>query len=204
MLDVSETTSTNRLQKSQLIADLFQGRVPLKSSVFVGYQELGSLLAMRKAGNQLFKQEVGNHADDHTNGEREKTKNQANSPLRSVQPGNREGLSTNKDDQDLTADDDKLNPQKPSVAEHAIEDVKSVVETTRIPLVENLHPNKGVEHHRLVLSSVVQMGEVQGKSHGKLIDTLSDDHFPHCQGDQRAGLWFGFTIKNGWRRGVRS
>lgn len=56
-----------------------------------------------------------------------------------------------------------------------------------LEFIENLHPNKGVEHQRLqlihlLLRLIIQdmrSGEMKNERSNELEDGLSDDHLPH-------------------------
>ena len=53
--------------------------------------------------------------------------------------------AADKHDRDLTCDHDSVNAEKPIVLQDSLEDVESVVESSAIELVKNLHPNKRIE-----------------------------------------------------------
>ena len=57
----------------------------------------------------------------------------------------RECGSANKDDKQLSTDNDDLNCQEPIIAKHALEDIEAVVQSTTGVLIEYLHPHKCVE-----------------------------------------------------------
>lgn len=87
-------------------------------------------------------------------------------------------------------------------------------ETGRYILVhiEDLHKHIGVEDRRLKLSLFLcgsigknlRPSEIQYQGDRKLIDRLSDDHFPHRYGDEGCGFRFRISVQDvGWWR-IRS
>ena len=57
----------------------------------------------------------------------------------------RECSPANKDDKELSTDNDDLNCQEPVVAEHALENIEAIIQSTTGVLIEYLHPYEGVE-----------------------------------------------------------
>lgn len=57
----------------------------------------------------------------------------------------RKGVTPNEDNHDLSSDDDELNANKEVIPLHAFEDVQFVVDASVVVLVENLHPDEGIE-----------------------------------------------------------
>ena len=78
-------------------------------------------------------------------------------------------------------------------------------------LIENLHPDKSIEHQcpqlrNLMLTLIPQnlrARKMQGERDRQLEDRLSDNHFPHIQRDQRSGFLIRFPVQDlsGWRIG---
>lgn len=79
-----------------------------------------------------------------------------------------EGLVTNKDDANLSTNHNAVDTNKEVVPEHPLKDIELIIKTTVavkivsinksldgrregdiLELVEDLHPDKGVENHRL-------------------------------------------------------
>lgn len=100
--------------------------------------------------------------------------------------------TTNEHDEDLTSHDNKLDSDEPVVFEHALENIEPVVETSCVPLVENLHPDERVENGALKSLSLVgrlvtkntRACEIENERDRELINGLSDDHLPHRHSDQ--------------------
>jgi hypothetical protein len=144
--------------------------------------------------------------------------------LSSIQTNDRKGGTTNKDNHDLTAHNDKLNADKPIVLGYAFEDIDPIVQSTRavkylvtseeskgcdvdlLVHIENLHPDEGVENEGAQLgfceSQDAFTAEIQDQRHYKLVDGLSDNHFPHRQGYQRSRLRFWLSSEQAWRRRI--
>ena len=201
VLQVSQPTSPDPLQEFELIPNLSQSRVPLKA-ILVRNQKLGSLFAAEEGGDEFLNECIWNQPNDDCNRKRDHANDQTDSPLRTVYSGDREGMATNKNDQDLPTHDDELDSKEPPIAEHAFKDIETIVQAARVPLVEDLHPNEGIEYNcREYLAFVTEVAscKVQDKRDGHLIDTLAEDHFPHCEGDKRRGFGFGSAVKNMWR-----
>lgn len=166
MFQMPQATSAKCLDKLQLISDFLQGRVPLEPSILIRDQELRALLAVPESRDQSVNEFIWNQSNDHANWNRNNTQNKGNTPLGSIKRLDREGLSTDEDDQDLSANNDCLDTNKPLVAENTVQEVEVVIKAARavhvsdklpcgaclnhlLPLVENLHPNKRVKHHGL-------------------------------------------------------
>ena len=58
----------------------------------------------------------------------------------------REGVTAEEDDDDLSPDNDKLDANEEVIPLYAFEDVHLIVDASVIVLVENLHPDEGVEN----------------------------------------------------------
>jgi hypothetical protein len=92
-----------------------------------------------------------------------------------------------------------------------LEDIKMVVKTATVELIENLHLHEGIEyesvHPRLFLVALIRQdlgpSKVKDEGDDELVDGLSDYHFPHCESNQWSGLWVGFPIQQAscWRIG---
>ena len=63
----------------------------------------------------------------------------------------RERSAANKDDHDLSSNNDELNPNEEPVPLYAFEYIEFIVKPPIIVLIENLHPDKGVENDGLQL-----------------------------------------------------
>lgn len=62
-----------------------------------------------------------------------------------------ERSTTHFHDHDLTCNNNKLNADEKPVSVHPLQDVEVVVESSVVVLIENLHPNKSIEHQSLQL-----------------------------------------------------
>src|SRR5690349_19839032 len=117
---------------------------------------------------------------------------------------NGEGSASNEHDQNLSSGDYELNTNEPVIFNHALEDVETIVKSTSIPLVENLHPDECVEDCALepILLSCCLIAEdtgaskVEDKSDCKLINGLTNDHLPHCECNQGGGFWFWSSLQD--------
>jgi hypothetical protein len=123
---VPHPSSTERLEEFQLVPNLLESGVPLISAVFIRYNKLWTLLAAPR-GNKFPDELIWDKSDDNGNRERDHAKDETDCPLSSSEISNREGVSTNKDDQNLSTNDDELDADEPAVAENAFEDVKAAV-----------------------------------------------------------------------------
>lgn len=97
----------------------------------------------------LRKPLVGEEADQDGHGQRQCCEDDADGPLVSADLGDAEGLATDEDNGDLGADHDAVDADEEVVVLQAGEDVQFVVETTVVEFVEDLHPDEGVEDHRV-------------------------------------------------------
>lgn len=139
----------------------------------------------------------------------------ADGPLNAVQGRHAKGHAPDEDDQDLAADHEAVDSQKPIVLEHAFEDVEVVVQSAVVELVENLHPDKRIEDDGVELEVFLSLravkdiskdlvsGEIEGERHSQLIDRLADNHFPHGHREQRCTLWDWLSVETlfGWSVG---
>jgi hypothetical protein len=125
-LEVAETSATDPLDESKLIADLEESLVPLV--VFVRDNDLGGALALEPVGNALADKFVWNKTNNHTDRKGEETEYYGVSPLSAVEPGYTESHATDEDDQSLTANHDcQDNDEEPVVCD-TLKDVEAVVE----------------------------------------------------------------------------
>merc|ERR1712093_927916 len=138
---------------------------------------------------------VGETSDEDTHWQRQRSEDNANSPLNTINSGDGEGLATDEDDGDLSADHDTVDADEEVVAVNTSEDVELVVQTTVVELVKDLHPDEGVEDHGgelevlfFVVAEDLRAGEVEDEGNGQLEDGLTDDHLPHVHGDERGSL----------------
>jgi hypothetical protein len=73
-------------------------------------------------------------------------------------------------------------------------------------LIEYLHPDEGVEDESpqfgFCKSQDPFAAKIQNQRYYELVDGLSDDHFPHRQGDQRSRLRFWLPFEQAWRRRI--
>jgi hypothetical protein len=73
-------------------------------------------------------------------------------------------------------------------------------------LIEYLHPYEGIEDESpqfgFFESQDTFATEIQDQCHYELVDGLSNDHFPHRQGDQRSRLRFWLPFEQAWRRRI--
>ena len=122
---------------------------------------------------------------------------------------NGKSLATNEDNHELATDDDKLDANEPPILEDALKDIEAVVEAScagkcqhepdrnyaidLLILIEDLHPDKGIEYQGLQLillafSLVGQhtfAGKIEDESHDQLVNRLPNNHFPHCERNKR-------------------
>lgn len=80
-----------------------------------------------------------------------------------------------------------------------------------LPLVENLHPHERVEDERgdlsilhvLVVSRKHPLPtKVQQVCNSKLVERLSKNHLPHCDGNDWRATRLWLTVQNGWVRRI--
>ena len=117
----------------------------------------------------------------------------------------------------MATDHNGIDAQEEIVLEHALKDIELVVKTTVVKLVEDLHPNEGVEDDcvhltskkpaRVILEIIPKYfgsSKIEYKRHNELVDGLSNYHLPHSSGEKRSGLWRRFAVKNLFRRSIGS
>lgn len=91
----------------------------------------------------------------------------------------------------MSSDNDELYTDEKFVAVNALENIELVIQTPAVVLVEYLHPHKGVESCCLQLKTLsvpcvtedFSSSEMQDEGNGKLEYGLTNDHFPHSQGN---------------------
>lgn len=158
----------------------------------------------------LSKVRIRQETDEDCHWERQRSKKQANCPLNTINVGDAKCSTTNEDDCYLSTNHNAVDTNEEEVALQTLEDIEFVVQTTVVELVEDLHPDKGVEDHGVklefldwvggVISKDLFTGEVQDEYYHELEDGLADDHFPHVHGNERDFLAFRLAVKNfgGW------
>jgi hypothetical protein len=71
MLQVPQSATADSVEKSQLVSDLFQSRIPFEASILIRNHELGALLAGPEPGdepgNELVRDKANNNADRQRN-----------------------------------------------------------------------------------------------------------------------------------------
>ena len=130
----------------------------------------------------------------------------ANNPLDTAEACDTKSNAADKHDRDLTCDHDSVNAEKPIVLQDSLEDVESVVESSAIELVKNLHPNKRIEDNCIQLKLDVLIADIVAKNAGaskvqckresELVDALPNNHLPHGRGEKRCRLWRRFSIQD--------
>jgi hypothetical protein len=70
-------------------------------------------------------------------------------PLRAIQPGDTERRASDEDNKHLSTNHQGVDHHKPSVFQNTLEDIEPVVQSTTVQLVEDLHPDEGVENDRV-------------------------------------------------------
>lgn len=127
--ELSESTTTDLLEKSELVTDLLDGGIPFIASIFVGYQELRSgLLPFPETRDNRFYELIGDQSDDYTNGDGNETENNGYTPFPARKRVNRKRSATDEDDQNLTTNNDALDSEEPSIPEDAFNDVELVID----------------------------------------------------------------------------
>lgn len=129
-----------------------------------------------KPGNAPIRDELQHGGPGNTEGGASNT----SSPLGSIQPGDAERCPTDKDDEHLSTYHQGVDHHEPSVSQNALEDIEFVVQSTTVQLVENLHPDEGVEDDGVELGLLlVTIGmiledpvacKVESKTEGELVD----------------------------------
>lgn len=104
-----------------------------------------------------------------------------------------EGLSADENDCNLGADHDAVDADEEVVALDTGEYVEFVVQTSVVEFVEDLHPDKRIEHHCGQFQFLLRVGgvvaedslasKVEDECDCQLEDGLANDHFPHIGGN---------------------
>lgn len=136
----------------------------------------------------------------------------ADGPLYAVERSHPERNAADEYDHDLTTNHDAIDSDKPVVLQHPFKDVEVVVKPAVVELVQDLHPDKRVENDGIELKLLLRVSKIVSKNaaaseeeckgHSKLIDSLSDDHLPHCRGEQWSTLRSRLPVQNFLSRGV--
>lgn len=160
----------------------------------------------------LGEERVGEESDGHGPRETEEGDDDADGPLHAVDGLDLERGAPDEDDGDLRAHHDEVDNDEEDVAVDALQDVELVVQAAVVELVEDLHPDEGVEHHSVELQHLIRVlgvvaqnlgsGEVQDERHRQLENGLPDDHLPHVYRHQGRTLGLGFAVQNFLSRGV--
>jgi hypothetical protein len=68
--NVANTTTSDRLNESQLVTDLLQRRVPFVATVFIGHNKFRPFLlaVMPEMWDKFAGEFIGDEADDHCDG----------------------------------------------------------------------------------------------------------------------------------------
>ena len=69
VLQVLQPATADLMKESQLVADLFQSRIPFKASIFVRDQKLGGLLAVPESGDEPRDKFIWDESNNHTDRE---------------------------------------------------------------------------------------------------------------------------------------
>ncbi len=125
-----------------------------------------------------------------------------------MDPDDAEGSTAEECNDDLTPDHDTVDPDEEPVPVQTSQDIEFVVQPAVVELVEDLHPDEGVEDDRAadilwIVEEFLPRAEVQDQGYGELEDGLSDYHLPHRGGDQRGAAFDGLAVEDffGWRVG---
>lgn len=129
VLQMPQSTTSYRLDKGQLIPNLFQRRVPQVLRILVGNNKLWALLPVPERRDEFSNKFVWNQTNNDSHGDRNHSKNKSNCPLRSIQTSHRKGLPSDEDDQDLSTDYDTLNAEEIPVFKHSLKNIETIVDT---------------------------------------------------------------------------
>src|ERR1700733_1020622 len=94
---------------------------------------------------------VRNKSEQDCPGQTGQGTQKTHSPLPAIDPGDTERCTADEDDHDLATDHDAVDSNEPEIAMHAFENIEFVVESATVELVEDLHPDEGVENHGIKL-----------------------------------------------------
>lgn len=132
-------------------------------------------------------------------GNTEGSASNTNSPLGSIQPDDAERCPTDKDYEHLPTYHQGVDYHEPSISQDPLEDIELVVQSTAVQLVENLHPDEGVEDDCVEFDLLpVDLGiiledpvacKIQRETEGELVDRLPQHQLPHGHGEQRCASW---------------
>src|SRR5438105_1051493 len=87
--------------------------------------------------NDRFQPTVWNQTNDDSNRQGDCTKNNRNSPLNAIKPGNGESNTSNENDHNLATNHDNINTNEEPVVSDALKDIELIVKATIIVLIEN-------------------------------------------------------------------
>ena len=128
---------------------------------------------MQPRGHQLSNPLIWNVSKHHSEGYRDKAKHKSNSPCWCSLPRYGESGAAHEDDHNLPSYDDELYGHEKVIPLNAFEDVEFVVQATIVVLIEDLHPDEGVEDHGLLVVSSVAgywgSSEIEHQCHDMLV-----------------------------------
>lgn len=145
-------------------------------------------------------------ANQDTPGDGDGTQSNRHAPLLSGERTDSKGGTAHEDDEDLATDHDQIDNDVKPVASNAFKNVEVVIKTATVELVEDLEPDKRVEHEGLHVLLLIEVGHIvahqrgtgkmQDERNGELADGLTDDHLTHASVDQRGRLLVGSAVEN--------
>lgn len=202
-------TGSDSSEEREVVLGLVQDWVVLElGSLVLGFlREQGQVVRVRvqvSLDQETFKRSSRQHSRDGTDGDRQETGNQGNSPVSAAQSNDLEGSSTEFDDKDLTADHDGKDEKEPVVLEETFKDVELSVQSSVVDHVENLGKHKDVEDQCLELGSSLvvvieadnlQTSIMQHETDDDLVKGLHEDHLDHFGGQQRCVFALGFSVE---------
>lgn len=202
-------TGSDGGEQREIVLGLAQDWVVLELGglVFGLLREQGQVVRVRvqvRLDQETFKRSGWQHSRDGTDGDRQETGNQRNSPVSATQSNDLEGGSTEFDNEDLTADHDGEDQHEPVVLEETFKDVELSVQSSVVDHVENLSKHKDVENQCLEFGSRfvvafeaedVQTSIVQDETDDDLIKGLYENHLDHFGGQQGCVFAFGFSVE---------
>lgn len=227
-IELIKTSTTDQLEEGEFLADIFNTLVPLKA-IFVGDIDFGADLTGHPAGGNLSDKFVGDKADNDSNRERDGPEKERDAPLGTSQLSDLECSSSNINDHNLSPNHDDVDSDEEPIAGDTLKNVELIVKTTvavgvrsraaeqsqmrckhknLLVLVENLHPHKSVEnqslHMIIVITQDAWASKVKNKGNNQLVDSLTNNHLPHIDSDQRRRLGIRLPVKNAVCGGVSS
>ena len=140
-----ETSTTKLLQKRQFFSNLFQRGVPFVLSLLVGHEQLRRCFLDEPGWDQLPYEVVWYHADHYCHRYRKESQDHGVAPLSTIQSMCREGITADEDDHDLSPNNYELDADEEVIPLYAFEYVHLIVDASVVVLVEDLHPNEGIE-----------------------------------------------------------